>query len=63
MASRKNKNGITLLVRRFTNDFEIDENINYYSFNDFLKARRKYVKFMLDGSRKTVRPQQYSCSS
>ena len=51
MGSHKNKNiGMELLIQRYRDKFEIDENINYYSFKDFLKAERKYLKYMLEGS-------------
>ena len=39
-----------LLIQQYKNKFEIDENINHYSFKDFLKAERKYLKYMLEGS-------------
>lgn len=48
MDSPKKQNGKQLLVEQLTYRFEL-ENINYYSFNDFLKAKRKYLKFMLSG--------------
>ncbi len=50
MNIRKRNNGIQLLINRFTNKFEVDENINYYSFKDFVRARRKYLKYMLEGA-------------
>lgn len=39
-----------LLIQQYSNEFETDENINHYSWKDFLKARRKYLKYMLEGS-------------
>ncbi len=51
MGSHKNKNiEMKLLIQRYRDKFEIAENINYYSFKDFLKAKRKYLKYMLEGS-------------
>ena len=49
---KKNK-GLKLLINRFTNQFEVEENINYYLFKDFVRARRKYLKYMLEGSCET----------
>ncbi len=49
MDIRKRNNGIQLLINRLTNKFEVEENINYYSFKDFVRARRKYLKYMLEG--------------
>ncbi len=49
MDNQKKLNGIQFLVERLSYEFEIDENINYYSFKDFLRAKRKYIKFMLAG--------------
>lgn len=48
-ANRKKITGMELLVQQFKARFEIEENINYYSFDDFVKAERKYLKFMLEG--------------
>ncbi len=51
MEYHKSRNiGMELLIQQYRNKFEIDENINYYSFKDFLKAERKYLKYMLEGS-------------
>jgi hypothetical protein len=49
MDSWKKNKGIKLLITRFTNQFEVEENINYYLFKDFVRARRKYLKYMLEG--------------
>ena len=50
MKYNKSRNiGMELLIQQYKNKFEIDENINYYSFKDFLKAERKYLKYMLEG--------------
>lgn len=51
MEYNKSKNiGMELLIQQYSNEFETDENINHYSWKDFLKARRKYLKYMLEGS-------------
>lgn len=42
-----------LLIRQYREKFETEENINYYSFEDFVKAERKYLKFMIEGSLNT----------
>ncbi len=42
--------GMVLLIQKYRNKFEIDENINYYSFKDFLRAERKYIQYMTKGS-------------
>lgn len=47
-STRKNT-GLTLLIQRFRAEFETAENINHYSFDNFQKAERKYLKFMLEG--------------
>ncbi len=49
MDNQKKPNGIQLLVEQLSNEFEIEENINYYSFKDFLRAKRKYIKCMITG--------------
>lgn len=50
MKANGNKNiGIKRLIQKFRAEFETEENINYYSFEDFVKAKRKYLKFMLEG--------------
>ncbi len=38
-----------LLIQRHTEKFETEENINYYSYKDFVKAKRKYLKYVLEG--------------
>lgn len=50
MDNWKKDKGIKLLINRFTNQFEVEENINYYLFKDFVRARRKYLKYMLEGT-------------
>jgi len=50
MRQKKKNIGRKLLIQLHTNKFEIEENINYYSYKDFLKAKRKYLKYALEGS-------------
>ena len=47
MDNQKKPNGVQLLVEQLSYEFEIEENINYYSFKNFLRAKRKYIKFMI----------------
>ncbi len=42
--------GIKLLIQQYKQKFETEENINYYAYKDFVKAERKYLKFMLNGN-------------
>jgi hypothetical protein len=51
MRQKKKKNlGRKLLIQFHTNKFDIEENINYYSYKDFLKAKKKYLKYVFEGS-------------
>lgn len=46
----KNRNiGMELLIQLYRKKFETEENINYYVPKDFLKAERKYLKYMIAG--------------
>jgi hypothetical protein len=48
---KHNKNiGMERLIQQYKKKFETDENLNYYSYKDFLRAQRKYLKYMLEGS-------------
>lgn len=50
MKNNKSKNiGMELLIQLYTNKFEIEENLNYYAYEDFLQAKRKYLKYVLEG--------------
>ena len=51
--NKKPHTGMELLIRQYREKFETEENINYYSFEDFIKAERKYLKFMIEGSLNT----------
>ena len=48
--NKKNNIGRKLLIQLHTNKFETEENINYYSYKDFVKAKRKYLKYVIEGS-------------
>ena len=39
--------GIKLLLRKHRNIFQISENLNYYSEEDYKIAERKFVKYAL----------------
>ena len=39
--------GMDRLIRRYRHQFEIEENLNYYSYTDFIRAQRKYIKYLL----------------
>lgn len=41
--------GMELLIQQHTQRFETEENLNYYSYKDFIQAKRKYLKYMLEG--------------
>jgi len=60
MRQNKRKNvGRKLLIQLHTSKFETEENINYYSYKDFVKAKRKYLKHVLEGSFSTHANQLY----
>ncbi|WP_300456927.1 hypothetical protein [Desulfobacula sp.] len=46
---KRRPTGMELLIQRHTEKFETEENINYYSYKDFVKAKRKYLKYVLEG--------------
>ena len=41
--------GLQQLINKYRQKFETEENINYYTYKDFRRAERKYLKFMLKG--------------
>ena len=48
MRDHRNKpTGLALLIQKYRQEFETEENINYYSYKDFVRAERKYIKFAL----------------
>ncbi len=40
-------NGLELLIRRYREKFRIPENLEYYSDEDFKRAEKKFLKFIL----------------
>lgn len=51
MRNNPNKNiGLKLLIQHYTEKFETEENINYYAYKDFVRAKRKYIKYVLGNS-------------
>lgn len=50
MKHNRKDTGLKRLIQQLENSFDIEENLNYYSFEDFSKSRRKYLKFMLQGA-------------
>ncbi|WDP88402.1 MAG: hypothetical protein HUN04_01025 [Desulfobacter sp.] len=51
MQENKSKNiGLELLIQKYKREFETEENINYYNYQDFIRAQRKYIKFLLGGA-------------
>ncbi len=48
--NKKSNIGMERLIQKHRAKFETEENINYYSYKDFVKAERKYLKFVLEGS-------------
>jgi hypothetical protein len=39
--------GFELLLKKYKKIFQIPENINYYSEEDYQKAKRKFLKYVL----------------
>jgi hypothetical protein len=46
--NKKNENGLEKLVVHYQSLFEIEENYNYYSRNEYQNAKRKFVKYLLN---------------
>ena len=56
MNQNKRKNpGKKLLIKAYTKKFETEENLNYYLYKDFVQAKRKYLKFVLEGTAVSTR--------
>jgi hypothetical protein len=45
--NEKNDNGLQILAIHYQALFEIEENINYYSCNDYQSAKRKFMKYLM----------------
>jgi hypothetical protein len=46
-AKLKENDGIDLIVKKYRKKFQIPENINHYSEEDYKSAERKYLKYIL----------------
>jgi hypothetical protein len=40
--------GMQRLIETYRNQFQIEENLNYYSREDYRLAERKFLKFVLE---------------
>lgn len=43
----RSENGLQRLVIYYESLFDIEENFNYYRWNDYENARRKFVKYLM----------------
>ncbi len=43
----KIENGLQSLVAYYQSLFDIEENLNYYSSNEYQNAKRKFVKYFM----------------
>ncbi len=48
---KKNKSGLRLLLNRYKAIFQTEENQKYYSKEDYRKAERKFLKYVLEQRR------------
>lgn len=48
---KKNKSGLWLLINRYKAIFQTEENQKYYSEEDYRKAERKFLKYVLEQRR------------
>ena len=46
--NHKSENGLQQLAEYYQSLFDIEENFNYYSKNEYQNAKRKYVKYLMD---------------
>ena len=46
--NKKSENGLEKLVIHYQSLFDIEENYNYYSRNEYQNARRKFVKYLMN---------------
>ena len=46
--NKKRENGLQKLVVHYQSLFDIEENYNYYSRNEYHNAKRKFVKYLLN---------------
>jgi len=43
----RDENGLQILAMYYQSLFDIEENLNYYSWNDYQSAKRKFVKYLM----------------
>jgi len=43
----KIENGLQNLAEYYQSMFDVEENINHYSWKDYLNARQKFVKYLM----------------
>ena len=46
--NKMSENGLQRLVIHYQSLFDIEENYNYYSRNEYQNAKRKFVKYLLN---------------
>ncbi len=44
---KRSDNGLSLLAAYYHSLFDIDENVNHYSRNDYQNAKRKFVQHLM----------------
>ncbi|TKB26805.1 hypothetical protein FCL47_06335 [Desulfopila sp. IMCC35006] len=48
MDHTKSENGLQKLAEYYQSLFDIEENFNYYSRNEYQNAKRKFVKYLMN---------------
>ena len=46
--NNKSENGLQKLAEYYQSLFDIEENFNYYSRNEYPNAKRKFVKYLMN---------------
>ncbi len=46
--NNKSENGLQKLAEYYQSLFDIEENFNYYSRNEYQNAKRKFVKYLMN---------------
>jgi hypothetical protein len=44
----RNENGLQSLAAYYQSLFDIEENLNHYSSDEYLNAKRKFVKYLMN---------------
>ena len=44
----RNENGLQSLAAYYQSLFDIEENFNHYNSNEYLNAKRKFVKYLMN---------------